>query len=821
MIAALTFFLVLSFFLSSLFLEIKKPPVAPKPKFVIGHKAVVPPPVAPKPDVVLADVLQPTKKIKPAIAPKPKVLKDSSVPDVTTVPLSRRKYSKSLDEHKSDSSEYVVHLNYKNGIQRDNTAYIISVCSCSFECIHKFGNGESTCKTPSMFEQLDNLEDIGIDEQPASSVKPSTILDKHNEKNINKSRVVVNASFLEEKLKNVLTQNIFPSNSHLRQKSLDKLEKDNISSSNNDDKIECTGLAQSSSSFEDVVDNLNNPTKIIGEISETSTALTEKINNSVCSYDKTTLVKVKNDNLCPSSYTKNEEFFSSLGTASTLPTKSLPVPKPRKLRNPCLVRQNGVDIPSEGTNELIVSECDSAGLSSYGFRKTAKINVLVQNVSYNNQESIPIADKSEITSYVAAKMHHSKESDHTKDLISQNPLSQVLHESSLLVENVESSLIPNPIHSADNTMEDDVSMLAANKKSGFIRCNNLSMSLPKQLKLSCNQLLPALDRFMDSAQKEEDKDARLKSESSQKIVPKKPQRHSLPAAGLLKKAASEEFVDKTAYISNEEKQLETPVEGPHLSAEEQSALLSCNIPKSSLEKPVWKLPHPILPFSGNPDALKNTKNSKNSVFASAVTKPRAKSLSSVDMERIHKPPKEHQKKTSLKKFLNMKLSVCIMKSDLQRFLTKGSQCTDNASATFSSREGLGKNLNADCTTNGRKTKPSKAHSAEIISSSPSPKEKQIQRGQSETLESRRSPSLDEQTFTLQGQVCTPDYENVRHYEEIPEYENLPFASVDKNPHFEWQNSNSVEDHDNNIYEVEELYEAARGCSRLGRYDNGD
>ncbi|XP_053108019.1 FYVE, RhoGEF and PH domain-containing protein 6 isoform X2 [Hemicordylus capensis] len=779
----------------------------------------MPPPVAPKPDVVLANIIQPTRKTKPAIAPKPKVIKCSSVPETRIVPPSLRKNSKSLEELKEDSSEYLVHLNYKNGTPRDNTAYIISVCSCNFECIHKFGNGENICKNPTIFEQLENLENIGIDEQPASSLKPRAVLDSHNENIVNKNRVVFKANFLEEKLKDVLTQNVFPSSSCLRQRPLGKLEKGNLSNSNNDIKIEFTDIVQSSCISGEVTGNPNSHTKIAGvvsEMSETPPLLTERIDNSFCSLDQTALDDANAGDLHLGIQTKGEnESVSSFGTGSTPAPKAHPVPKPRKLRAQCLVRQDGVDIPGEGMKELIASEFDSLVHSECALRKT-KINVLFQSVSYNNQELIPTADKSVINSYVPEKIHPTMEP--TDSLLSQNLLPQIPHETSHLVENVEHSLDRNSIHSADDIME-NISMLA-DEKTGFIRCNNLSMSLPKQLKLSCNQHLPASDSLVDSAQNKEATNPHLKCESSPRIVPKKPQRQSLPAAGLLKKAASEELIEKSTYLSKEESHSETPMERPrirHLSANERSTLLLCDTPKSSSEKPIWKLPHPILPFSGNPEALKNTKNQKNSELTS-VTKPRAKSLSSVDMERIHKPPKEPQKKNSLKKFLNMKLSVCIMKSDLQRFWTRGSQSMDNASVAFSSGEGPNKNRNTTCTTNGRKAKPSKAHSAEISSLS-SQKGKQRSRDQCEMTNSQRSQSLDEQKFSLQGHLSSlthdysPEYENVSHYEEIPEYENLPFVSTDKNP---WHNSNHIENHDTNVYEVEELYEATRCCSEFNR-----
>uniref|UniRef100_A0A8D0C1S5 FYVE, RhoGEF and PH domain containing 6 n=1 Tax=Salvator merianae TaxID=96440 RepID=A0A8D0C1S5_SALMN len=786
--------------------EIRKPPVAPKPKFVVGLK-VVPPPVAPKPDVVLAEVLQSTKKTKPAIAPKPKILKCSSVPEVKTAPPCLNKIYKSLEESSRDSSEYLLHLNYKNGTPGDNTAYIISVCSCNFECIHKIGNGENICKNPTIFEQLENLENIDIGEQSSPPLKSKAILDGHNEKNITKNRVVLKANFLEEKLKDVLTQSVFPCSSCSKQ----KVEKGNIiSDSDNSVKIECADIALSGA--EEIMDNSNNQaetTDVEVDSSESSPLPPETINRCPYSLDSSAL-----DNMNSRGTATKAENDSAFGTESLPPMKSLPVPRPRKLRVPLgLVRQDGIDIPGEGTKEINASEYRSAAFPEHLSVKQTKINVLVQSVSYNDQSLTCAIDKPE----PIRKNHQATES---KKLIPQDSLPEVLHENSHLLENVEQSLNLDAINFASSTKE-DACILLANDNSGFVRCSNLSMSLPKQIKLSCNQQLPAIDSLNNFAPKKEDKGIHVKSENSPRIIPKKPQRHSIPAAGLLKKAASEELIDRSSYLTTEEKRSDIPMERPpieHLLAQEQSEF--CHTPKTHLEKPVWKLPHPILPFSGSPEALKN-KNAKNSERLSAMTKPRAKSLSSVDMDRIHKPSKEPSKKNCLKKFLNMKLSVCLMKSDFQKYLTKGNQATDNTTVTASSGEAPCKTQNIT-STSGKKHKPSKAHSAEIVGLF-SQKGKQRSRDKDDIKNNQRSQSLDEPTSTSQQNLNSvthhyiPEYENVTHYEEIPEYENLPFKMFPgKNSCVEWNSCNTTEGDDANIYEAEEPYEATGSCSQSGR-----
>ncbi|KAI1239016.1 FYVE, partial [Lamprotornis superbus] len=619
----------------SLLMKPDKPPVAPKPKFVLGHKAA-PPPVAPKPDIVLSGGIQAARKTKPAIAPKPKVLKSSSIPEVKP-PSSTRKSTKSFEEHREDSSQTLDHLNYKNETSEGSTgstAYILPVSPCKFECLHKLGNGENTCKTQIILEHFDTLENIKLGERNALSLG-----DSHNEKLASRSQVVLKASILEEKLKDVLTHGVFPNSSPVRRRNSDKFDKGDGSSFKSDVKIEFMELVQSSSSSE--------------------------------------VAKGK--------------------------------------------QQNADD------------------------------------------------------------------------------------------------------HNSMDEITDDTSMPGAvDKRTDFVRCGTLSMSLPKQLKLASSQHSSAPNSLHVSPQNLENKEVKIKDESSPKVVPKKPQRHGLPAAGLLKKAASAELVDKSSYTSSEDKS-NSLLEGSHFAhprAKEQDALSSCDIPKRS-EKPVWKLPHPILPFSGNSESLKTATSFSH---LTVVTKPRAKSLSAVDMDRTDKPCKDHHKKNSLKKLLNMKLSVCLKKSDFQKFLSKGSQSVESAIANLPNGDGYGNNRNIGSVGSERKAKSAKAHSVEI--SSPAlQKKRQRNRSQPEMRNNQRLESLERHGLLGENfsqmplnsviSTCDPEYENVRHYEEIPEYENLPFAmGARRNLCSEWQNSSSVEDQSNDFYEVEEPCEATSRHWRL-------
>ncbi|NXU17802.1 FGD6 protein, partial [Pardalotus punctatus] len=807
--------------------EIKKPPVAPKPKFVLGHKAT-PPPVAPKPDIVLSGGIQAARKTKPAIAPKPKVLKSSSIPEVKP-PSSTPKSTKSFEEHREDSSQTLDHLNYKNETSEGstgNTAYILPVSPCKFECLHKLGNGENTCKTQIILEHFDTLENIKLGERNTLSLG-----DSHNEKLGSRSQVVLKASILEEKLKDVLTHGVFPNSSPVRHRYADKLDKGNGSSSKNDVKIEFMELVQSSSSSVVAKGKKQNADgKIFADefqMSQICPSLTE--NDHCCSSPLDKEIS-ENENL-----SSNRMFSGEIGmkaetdktspeTCSVLSSKVLPIPKPRKPRAACLVRQDGIDTTGEGTKEPSNSGKDSCGVVDQSLKKPAKINVLGQSVCYNSTAEVFHPEKCEVTQNNAEKMPQVKESA-VKESASQNLSPQLSHRSPDLVGSVESSL-----NTDDNSMDeitDDTTMLdAVDKRTNFVRCDTLSMSLPKQLKLTSSQHSSASNCLHVSQQNLEDKEVKIKDESSPKVVPRKPQRHGLPAAGLLKKAASAELVDKSSYNSSEDKS-NSLLEGSHFAhprAKEQDALSSCDIPKRTSEKPVWKLPHPILPFSGNSESLKTATSFSH---LTVVMKPRAKSLSAVDMDRTDKPCKDHQKKNSLKKLLNMKLSVCLKKSDFQKFLSKGSQSVESAIANLSNGDGYGNNnRNIGSVGNERKAKSAKAHSIEI--SSPAlQKKRQRNRSQPEMRNNQRLESLDRHVLLGENlsqmhlnsvtSTCAPEYENVRYYEEIPEYENLPFAmGARRNLCSEWQNSSSVEDQSTDFYEIEKPCEATSRFWRLDR-----
>ncbi|XP_019497282.1 PREDICTED: FYVE, RhoGEF and PH domain-containing protein 6 isoform X3 [Hipposideros armiger] len=801
--------------------EIKKPPVAPKPRFVVTNHKPAPPPVAPKPDIVMPSVPQSTKKTKPAIAPKPKALKALPVRDMVQSPS--KKITVNLEEHKQELPESTDNSTCKN-VGHQNSDYILSMCSCSSECIHKLGNRENLCVKQLVLEPLEmpqNLENSKIDDS-FSTIKTKSKCDSNGETVKSQSRVGLKASILEDKLKDVLTQRASPFISPQKHRSTDNPEMNDGCNPSRQFRIDFADVSPSRSSFEKAPDHHCHRQHPSGEFqnSETCQDGCEK-NTCFHSSEQEALANGKRNMFLSSDGVSKKSDVKDLGPLEIhlVPySPKFPTPRPRKTRTARLLRQKHVDAPSESTEEPDNLHSNSCLLEDS--LKNNKISVLYQNDLCNQEQVGKVKPGSK------SELNVDSNSDRQNFVGSEKTM---CHETSSSEKGTPPLEIDSNLSSDSKTVGGSSTSLAVDNGASFIRCTTLSMSLPKQVKFTCNKHLPAACNLGVSVPQTQ-KESTIKEESSSKIAPKKPQRHSLPAAGVLKKAASEELVEKSSYPSNEEKISEKDPESNHLGplcARNHGMSSSFDMPKRTSEKPVWKLPHPILPFSGNPESLKSVTVFSNSEPPTALTKPRAKSLSAVDGERCTKPCKDTQKKNSLKKLLNMKLSICFMKSDFQKFWSKSSQLGDATAGSLSGggRPGIESDWHGLLVGEEKRNKPIKAYSADNYSLE-SQKKRKKPRGQTSATHGPRAESLDDQMLSREAvsQVpcksvtsnCTPEYENIQHYEEIPEYENLPFIAAERKiPELEWQSSSGMEDPDANVYEVEEPYEAPGGQLQLG------
>uniref|UniRef100_A0A8C2MUP5 FYVE, RhoGEF and PH domain-containing protein 6 n=1 Tax=Cricetulus griseus TaxID=10029 RepID=A0A8C2MUP5_CRIGR len=774
------------------FLELKKPPLAPKPKLMGTNNKPQPPPIAPKPDIMNASVPRLTQKTKPTIAPKPKALTNSVVQDIKQSPS--KKIPLNLGEREPELPESTDKFNCKD-VRDPHSDYILPTCSCSSGCIQEPGSRESLCAKQLVLEPLGMKDNLGNNKNGESSLtaKRGTKWDSSGEKGQSQSGVILKASILEEKLKEVLTRQQSPCSSPRKHRSPYNTEMNGDYSCSRQIRIEFADLSPSLSSFEKVPAHHSCQLQLPRDESqnlETCHTGNSKSNSHFHSCEL-------NDRKMSSDGTSKKTEVTDLGPLEIhlLPyTSKFPTPKPRRTHTARLLRQKYVDTPSESTEEPENSNNGSSCLLENSL-KNNQVSVLHQ-VLYNQGQvdKVKPANKRAVTS--------DSKSDRQDSVNSQKAvLAPVLDADSIL--------------GPDSTAEDVSGMLpAVDKEISFIQCNTQSESLPKQVKLSCTEHPPTTCNVELSV-------PQIQKEPSSKIVPKKPQRHSLPTAGVLKKAASEELVEKNSYSSRKATNSEKGLERNHFQhlgpSSRGISSSSFDTPNSTSEKPVWKLPHPILPFSGSPESLKRVTLSLNNEPSISLTKPRAKSLSAVDMDRCNKPCKELPKKTSFKKLINVKLSIGFIKSDFQKFRSKSYQQADVTTGHLLSREP--KKLESDwqglVTGEEKRSKPIKAYSAENCSLE---SQKVKSWGQTSAANGQRAESLDDQLLSRDSSCqvgCVPEYENVCHYEEIPEYENLPFVTAGgKTPELGWQNSSSAEDTDANLYEVEEPYDAPDGQLQL-------
>lgn len=781
--------------------ELKKPPLAPKPKLVGTNNKSSPPPIAPKPDIGNASVPRLTKKTKPAIAPKPKVLTDSDVQDVKDQPS--KKLTLNLEEREPELAESTGKFNCKDvGDARGD--YIFPTCSCSSGCTHEPRTRENLCAEQLVLEPLGMKENLENGKNGESSKRGSR-WDSSREKCRSRSGVVLKASIFEEKLKEVLTQprSRSPSSSPRKHRCPNKPEMNSDHSCARQIRIEFADTSSSQSGFGKAPHSCHTqPPR------DRSQNLQTCQDGSAESLGPFHSCELEGKRGC-SGGTSQKSEVQGLGPVEIhlLPyTSKFPTPKPRRTHAARLRRQKHVDTPSESTAEPESSNNDSSCLREDSL-KNNKVSVLHQNALSNQGpvDEVRPGNKKALTG--------DSNSDRQDSVSSQKA---VQHETSSF-EKVAPSLDTDSSLTSDSTVEDGSDVLpAVDRETAFIQCSPQPLSLPKQVKLACAEQQPTTcNREVSVPQ--------IQKESSSRIVPKKPQRHSLPAAGVLKKAASEELVEKNS--SSKETNSEKGLQRNHLQhlgpSNHGTSPSSFDMPNPTSEKPVWKLPHPILPFPGSPEALKRVTLSLNNEPSVSLTKPRAKSLSAVDMDRCSKPCKEPPKKTTFKKLINVKLSIGFIKSDFHKFRSKNCQHGDVSTGHSLGREpkGLENNWQGLATGEEKKSKPIKAYSAENCSLE---SQKVKSWSQSSAANGQRAESLDDQMLSGHASCqasstsdCGPEYENVRHYDEIPEYENLPFVMARGNPpELGWQNSSSVEDTDVTLYEVEEPYDAPNGQLQL-------
>uniref|UniRef100_A0A672T8U0 FYVE, RhoGEF and PH domain containing 6 n=1 Tax=Sinocyclocheilus grahami TaxID=75366 RepID=A0A672T8U0_SINGR len=234
----------------------------------------------------------------------------------------------------------------------------------------------------------------------------------------------------------------------------------------------------------------------------------------------------------------------------------------------------------------------------------------------------------------------------------------------------------------------------------------ITRSLPKQIKLSCGSQVAAITKpSLDGEEK------------SPKVMPKKPQRNSLPASVVLQKQSTPPLTHTPPPLPN------------------SSPPIFRDLPAPPQEKPSWRVALPnISLFSRNQPTRSNSQPQAGGVGPLFV-KQRAKSFSSADLQRVdtgsvssEQLVRSDQTRRSLRKLLELRVCARL----LPKLLRSGQSL--------------------DCTRTDAEYEEHKA-----------------------TPTNQVAPCDDEEAQADSEADCGVEYENVPLYEEIPEYMNLPWV----------------------------------------------
>ncbi|XP_059843751.1 FYVE, RhoGEF and PH domain-containing protein 6 isoform X2 [Hypanus sabinus] len=753
--------------------EIKKPPVAPKPRFVLVKKPP-PPPVAPKPDVIILDSLSAQKGSKPALAPKPVLPKITPVAEVKPTPLQNYKWSEEIKSELCEKAKYPVSED-SDGMQRGDCEltgqYIISNCLCKSECEHKYINGENTCKTKTVSEHLGKLKTFEANkkyDQTKYSPQAKHRSETQHSDIVNKHQAISKTCFLEQKFKDVLTQVVTPNNYLPRQKD---------THGDGDVKLLSSNSGQSELFSTDQNIRSSKSTEKGNEIKIASYRAVMK-NEKSCQSMGTDPIERVHESQAKVAFAVDEKdklIFqdSNLITASTSNaapcSKPVPMPKPKAARLVGLVRQRCIDDCAEGPKVTCIDS----------FSRTSDEHTFDTRKSFVPTDGCIVSKYNNSNKTFSTPFHgNNAESSQAKESCVQRGVSSIDPCLGSPSEFRISSDLQNrsKIEQIKRDLENGNRTLPSDAKSSFIRNTSVSMSLPKYLGLSFAQTQPESNNETGSDFKKET----TKMSISPKPIPKKPQRHSMPIAVAARRDVP------TSSPNDASRALENNSKKGHNRLLSRDTDLYTNEHEAICpnEKPIWKLAHPILPLPQSPTTAAVSSNSQDDEELTA--KPRAKSLSSADTEKPEKSTKLASKKNSFKRILAIKLSAKV-KNDFQRFLSKGSCSLDSMSSVHDSE----KNYQDDhqCISGlqigDQKKRPTKAHSTD--SCLPIAKDQKP-----------KNLSKLANNFTIQQESC------IDLKKDCPGNAKAKFHSKYENisPNFDWKNSSSVEDSDTLIYEIE-------------------
>uniref|UniRef100_A0A3P9ATW9 FYVE, RhoGEF and PH domain containing 6 n=1 Tax=Maylandia zebra TaxID=106582 RepID=A0A3P9ATW9_9CICH len=309
------------------------------------------------------------------------------------------------------------------------------------------------------------------------------------------------------------------------------------------------------------------------------------------------------------------------------PSKPLPVPQPRKLKKPALVRQDGLE---GGAQEQFVEE-----QKQRTEMKEAEGKLAALSLSTESEELKP--DACDDSSPPKDSGLGDDEADAPVPPPRQTSLSPHLHRSFCINPNLNKNnshsldLLSQP-DSVSHSKEGEARRAEEDEEDGYgdFERYPISHSLPKQIKLSCHPPL-ANDRKAFSAEEEQ----------SPRAPPRKPQRHSLPAP-------------PPPSIC--------PPAPPHANTPMRE------LPAPPQEKTSWRFSRPYVTFFSRQIPTRSSVPPKSRAPVLGG-KQRAQSFSAADLATRANSPK---RSLSFRKLLELRLSVKM----LPKLLAKGGQSLD-------------------------------------------------------------------------------------------------------------------------------------------------
>ncbi|XP_068611570.1 FYVE, RhoGEF and PH domain-containing protein 6-like [Brachionichthys hirsutus] len=596
----------------SLSAGVKKPPLAPKPKLPAATRPS-PPPVAPKPDLLsqCSVVSQPSpatlKRTKPAVAPKPCIPKSATLsspvsppPPKPSDPLVR---SQEQEEAFGDSLSL---LNSKNGIIPGpgelESDYVIHTCSCGLDDPSRCRRLENGATAESGSNLHREVSQNGISTDGFTGTRPQeegVSLGKGGGRRVSKKQ----------------------RDKPQRQRHLDKgLE--------NKEAPRTGGQTGGSS---EIIEHLGSGVAE-PDVSEGAEAQSMDFTDSTAACDVAGGIATPDSSVEPFESEQSGEPFITAPPpreapdrrVPAAPSKPLPVPHPRKLKKPALVRQGGVEGGGQDRHadqnqglELLLA---GLSLASEGeeLRQDACGDPSPQTDSGLGGDEVNVPVPPPRQTSLSPRLH------------------RTAHAPSSLNKNASHSLVL--LSHGDSTRHKEGKEERRTEEDeedgyGDFERYPVTHSLPKQLKPGCRPL--ANTRRALSAE----------DQQSPRAPPRKPQRHSLPAPPPPSVC---------------------PPAPPHANTPMRE------LPAPPLEKTAWRFSRPCVTFFSRQVPTRSSVPPKSRVPALGG-KQRAQSFSAADLATRSGSQK---RSLSFRKLVELRLSVRM----LPKLLAKGGQSLDCTSA---------------------------------------------------------------------------------------------------------------------------------------------